>query len=418
MAVIYQTSGSDGTFSASSQAVTCSFNAGSNPIFVAIVTTYETSGTPKDVTAVSRAGQGFTEATNLRQDLTVTGARFNRRKVFVFYRLGSATAGVQTTTATLSGTAAYVSMSVVQYLGAYQGAEALDNFIIDHGENVSGNLGFSTIIVDTRIESILMAHINMFKSVIGGNSFTFYDTVNIPNSAGASDLSVFWANVTINEPVASEFETIMSTRWKEVATGADIAGDWIMVAIEIKDSAWTPLASGIDPAGYCAYVSQGEVRKMVTTISGLGHLENETIKVQVDGVLPEGDNAFLVTNASITLPNKAAVVHAGLRYDGIIKLLKTSDAGGKGGSGQAQIRRIFNSIIRLVRSLGLKIGMDEDHLDPIFDGDPVLPLITEDVHKTPNATWDDKTEMVFKMEDPLPCQILAIILESEVEGRN
>lgn len=416
MAVVYQTSASDGAFSVSSKSVSLSFAGGVNPLYVAIITTFESSTTPKDVTDFSRAGQVFTEAVDLRKDLTVTGSRFNRRKIFVFYHLGSATAGIQSATATLSGTAGYVSVSVVQYLGAYQGAAALSNYILVHGESVAGSVGFSASLLDTRVESVIMGHLQFFKSADGGNGFALINTVNLANSAGGSAFSSFWADVSVKEPFTAEFVTDMGTGWKENVTNDDMSADYLFFGIEIKDSAWTPSVPGVDPATYCAYVSNGQIRKMVTAISGLDHLEGETIKVQVDGVLPEGDNAFLVTGGAITLPNKAAVVHAGLGYAGTIKLLKASDSGGPG-SGQGRMRRVFNLVIRLVRSLGLKIGTDEDHLDPVFDGNPVLPLLTQDIHKTPDATWDDEAEMVFKMDDPLPCQILAVIIESEVEGR-
>lgn len=417
MAVSYQTSGSDGAFNVSTKSVSLSFNGGANPMYVAMVTVFASSGAPPDVTTFVRGGQSFTEATDLRQDLTVSGSRFNRRKIFVFYHLGSATAGIQSATATLSATAEYASVTVVQYLGVYQGAAALLNFKIVHGENVAGSVGFSTSILDTRVESLIFGHLQMFKTDNGGNGFTLINTTNLPNSSGGSAFNVFWAEVSAKQPVAAEFTTEMGTGWKENVTNNDIGADYLFVAIEIRDASWVPYGPGVDPRRFCAYVSNGQIRKMVTSITGLGHLEGETIKVQVDGILPEGDNAFLVSSGGITLPNKAAVVHAGLGYEGTIRFLKASDSGSPG-SGQGRMRRVFNVVIRLVRSLGLQVGTDVDHLDPVFDGEPVLPLISRDIHKRPDATWDDETEMVIKMEDPLPCQILAVIFESEVEGRD
>lgn len=175
-------------------------------------------------------------------------------------------------------------------------------------------------------------------------------------------------------------------------------------------------------AAFCPYVQVGEVRKMVNSVSGLDHLEGETIKVQMDGVLPTDSNGKLTTNAFvvasgvITLPKRAAVVHAGLGYDGTVRLLKSSD-GSQLGSGQTKMRRVYLAVVRMFKSLGLKVGPDEDNLSPIFDGVPSVPLFTGDKRKLPVAPWDDETEMVFKMEDPLPCHILSILLESEVEEK-
>ena len=176
----------------------------------------------------------------------------------------------------------------------------------------------------------------------------------------------------------------------------------------------------VDPNTACAYVEGGQVRKMVNSLSGLDHLEGEAIKVQMDGVLPTNSagrlvtNSFTVTSGSITLPQKAAVAHAGLAYSGTIKLLKASE-GSAVGTGQTKHRRVFLSVVRLSKSLGLKVGLDEDTLQPIFDTDPALPLYSGDQEKLPNVSWDQEVELILKMEDPLPCYILALVTRSEVE---
>ena len=172
----------------------------------------------------------------------------------------------------------------------------------------------------------------------------------------------------------------------------------------------------------CPYIAGGQIRKMIDRVNGLDHLEGELIKVQMDGILPTDENGELVENSfevlggEIQLPKKAAVVHAGLGYTGKIQLLKSSE-GSQLGTGQFKMRRVYLGALRLYRSLGLKIGLDEDHLDPISDDDPALPLYTGDIDKLPNANWDKETEMIIQQEEPLPAQILAIILRSEVEEK-
>lgn len=172
----------------------------------------------------------------------------------------------------------------------------------------------------------------------------------------------------------------------------------------------------VDGTAYCAYVSSGQVRKMVTTITGLSHLNGEAIQVQVDGALPTGDNAFTVSGGSITLPAKAAVVHAGLPYQGTIQMLKTSD-GSNIGTGQTKMRRVYLAALRITRSLGIKVGIDATHTDPIFDGTPALPLVSADQDKFPNTGWDQEVEFVIKQDLPLPAHILSIILRSEIEEK-
>ncbi len=177
---------------------------------------------------------------------------------------------------------------------------------------------------------------------------------------------------------------------------------------------------GNDP--HCPFVEDGQVRKMVDTVTGLDHLEGEVIEIQMDGILPTDSTGRLVTNSftvsggSITLPQKAAVVHAGASYDGVLQLLKNSD-GSIIGTGQTKMRRVYLTVTKFLQSLGLKVGPDEDNLSPIFPGIPGLPLFTGDQRKLPYAQWNQETEMIFKMEDPLPCLVQSILLESEVEEK-
>lgn len=164
-----------------------------------------------------------------------------------------------------------------------------------------------------------------------------------------------------------------------------------------------------------AYVNPGQVRKMVTNVTGLTHLEGEEVIVQADGI-PENTQTYTVVGATLSpaLPAKRAVIHVGLPYTGKIKLLKGSD-GSAQGTGQMKMRRIYLAGIRLFRSLGFKIGLDEDHLDPVILGDPELPLVSGDIHKVPNTKWSKEQQMMIIQDLPMPLFILAVIMKSEVE---
>ena len=173
---------------------------------------------------------------------------------------------------------------------------------------------------------------------------------------------------------------------------------------------------------FCVYVSGGQVRKMVDNVTGLDHLEGETVKAQMDAILPTNsdgslvDNAFVVTSGTLVpaLPQKAAVIHVGLGYPGTVKLLKPND-GSQLGSGQVKYRRVFKTVLKVFRTLGLKIGLDEDHLQPIFDDTPALPLFTGDQDKLPDTLSSKDAKIIIKQEDPLPAYVLAVVNRSEVE---
>lgn len=188
-----------------------------------------------------------------------------------------------------------------------------------------------------------------------------------------------------------------------ITTGADIPNPT------------TATVDGTASGAFCPYVSQGQVRAMVTAITGLDHLEGEEVSVQADGI-PENSQTYEVVSGDLTpeLPNPAAVVHVGLPYEAKIKLLKASD-GNPAGTGQMKKRRISDCGFRVHRSLGFKIGLDEDNLSPVILGDPELPLRSGDLKKLPKTKWDEAAQLLIISDLPVPVFLTAIILKSEVE---
>lgn len=177
----------------------------------------------------------------------------------------------------------------------------------------------------------------------------------------------------------------------------------------------------IDGTAYTTYLENGEVRKMVTAVTGLSHLEGEQVAVTVDGGVPSSTQIYTVSSGAIALVRKAAVIHVGLAYEGTLQLLKLSD--GALPTGQTKSRRIYLSTLRVFRSLGIKIGKTEDSLKPVYFGRPNDPLgrppelVTGDVDKFVNFGWSDEDEIVIRQDQPLPLFILAIVLRSEVEEK-
>ena len=59
--------------------------------------------------------------------------------------------------------------------------------------------------------------------------------------------------------------------------------------------------SGIDGSAFTAYTSGGKVRKAVTSIAGLDHLEGETVACLADGNVVAG---LTVSNGAVTLSRR------------------------------------------------------------------------------------------------------------------
>jgi hypothetical protein len=186
----------------------------------------------------------------------------------------------------------------------------------------------------------------------------------------------------------------------------DINGTYLLVegADADKFTLTTLLGVAINPTtatGYGAYISGGEVREMVTAISGLGHLEGETVQVTMDGTVPTS-NSFVVASGAITLPSKAAVVHAGLPFVPLMKTLRP-DGGSQLGSSQGKVKRIPNITARFYRTLAAKIGIttqDSFTFTELFTGDKAIP--------TPMG-WEKEGQITLTSSKPLPMTLIALI---------
>jgi len=171
----------------------------------------------------------------------------------------------------------------------------------------------------------------------------------------------------------------------------------------------------IDGSEYTAYISGGEVRKMVTTISGLDHLEGETVAVSADGAARANNT---VASGAITLSSKASVVHVGLPYLPILQGLPLTD-GSPTGTGAGKIRRIFQAVVRFYRTIGGEFG-DEDSQDvikfldmsvPLGQPSPLFTGIKDDLPV--DASWNRSGEFYITQPQPLPMTILFVVLMSQ-----
>lgn len=159
-----------------------------------------------------------------------------------------------------------------------------------------------------------------------------------------------------------------------------------------------------------AQMAAGTWLMTATTISGLSHLEGETVKIVADG----GTVAdAVVTAGSITLTSPSTKVHVGYGYRGIVKYLNI-DTGGQTGSAQAKSRNMRKLSIRFYNTLGAQIGTNIYHMDrEVFrstadiTGRPTPPFsgIKEQSY---SDSWEATNKQVLIMqEEPLPCTVLA-----------
>ena len=175
----------------------------------------------------------------------------------------------------------------------------------------------------------------------------------------------------------------------------------------------------LDTTNFSKYFSVGQVRKMVTVLSGLDHLNGEVVSVQVDGGIPAATQTFLVTGGQITLTHPAAVVHVGLPYEGTIQFLPLG-----GAESQGRSRKVYIAMLRVWKSAGGSFGKDIDNqTDIIFPNQipnvnppPQSPLYTGDHEVQFESEFAKDWQPVFRQTKPLPFMFLASVFLESLEA--
>jgi hypothetical protein len=165
------------------------------------------------------------------------------------------------------------------------------------------------------------------------------------------------------------------------------------------------------------YYSGGQVRKAVTSVGGLWHLEGENIVGLANGYVT---GALTVASGSVTLPNAASRVHLGLNYTTTIKTLRLDNANPLD-TVQGRLKKLTRLTIRLQDTMGLWHGPDLDHMREAKFGLPALygqelSMITGDKHVTLSPSWNKNGQIVIQQLDPLPMTVLSIIPDVVIGG--
>ena len=147
-----------------------------------------------------------------------------------------------------------------------------------------------------------------------------------------------------------------------------------------------------------------------TSISGLNHLEGQTVSILADGAA-HADK--IVSSGAITLDRSVTKANIGLQFSSKLETLRI-DAGSAMGTSQAKNKRIGDITVRLFRTVGLKVGTSANELDTVpFRSssdtmDKSLKLFTGDKTVEFNGGYDDDATITIIQDLPLPMTVLAI----------
>ncbi|MBO6782240.1 MAG: hypothetical protein JJ899_03065, partial [Alphaproteobacteria bacterium] len=174
---------------------------------------------------------------------------------------------------------------------------------------------------------------------------------------------------------------------------------------------------GVDGTEFGAYASGGQVRKAVSAVAGLEHLDGETVSVVADGLVHADAT---VSSGSLSLEAPASRVHAGYGYPTEIETLRF-EGRSPNGTVQARTKRIDHVTLRLHRSRGGRAGPDPGTLDDIelasgasitgaalFSGDRAMAF---------PAGFGIDGRVVVRQDEPLPFTLLGVIVNIDVAAR-
>lgn len=225
------------------------------------------------------------------------------------------------------------------------------------------------------------------QHTIGGTDALVKSVTSIPDTTGARDELWIVTSRTINGGTR-KFVEYMAPYWTDDT--------------DIEDAVFMDCAATYDGAA-------------TTTITGLDHLEGESVTILADGATHPNKT---VASGSITLDRSTQVAQVGEGYNGNIQTMKI-DQGTREGGALMKPKRIHRTTLRLWETVNLMVGTTEATIDRVIFrtsadnlGEAIQPF-TGDKEHTPNSTYDREGQVYLRQDQPLPCTVIAMMMEME-----
>jgi hypothetical protein len=252
---------------------------------------------------------------------------------------------------------------------------------------------------------------------------------------------IFWMGLDSGELAGLTFEADQNVRgWHRHKMGGSFDGgdaviEWVATSPgqEGADDIWLVVKRTIDgqtkryieviqpPFEYgdvedafmvdCGLTSEGTA---ATSVTGLDHLEGETVSILADGVIYRDK---VVSGGSVSIPVAASTWHVGLPYNAIAETLEL-DVGGRDGSVMGRRKRINSVILSVLETANIYVrSASRDGFElqragrntraPATDA---VSLYTGNLDEVKlDDTWEGQGRIRIEAPDPVPCTVRAII---------
>ena len=231
-----------------------------------------------------------------------------------------------------------------------------------------------------REEEIVAWHKHVIGGSFNGGQAVVESIITLPTDSGEDELYMI-VKRTINGT---------TKRYVEVMKTFDFGGD--TTAAFFVDS-------GLVYAG-----------SATTTLSGLYHLEGETMSVLANGAT-HADK--VVSGGGIGLDFSATSGAVGFGYTSEMQTLRL-EGGSSDGTSQGKPKRIHDITVRFHETVGAEVGTDSGNADRIFfrdssmNMDEAVPLFTGDKEIEFAGGFTDGDRIYVRQSQPLPMTVLAL----------
>lgn len=161
-----------------------------------------------------------------------------------------------------------------------------------------------------------------------------------------------------------------------------------------------------------------------TSFTGATHLAGKAVMVLagggvVPGITVAGDGSF--TLPATAVPATAYRVTVGLGYTATAVTLR-QEIKINGNTSQGKRQRLVKIVLRLLDTVGIRVGALNGKLDDLIDRpadapmDAAVPLFTGDSGKAVSGSWDRNGQCVFTSSLPLPATIVAAMPKLDIAG--
>ena len=147
-----------------------------------------------------------------------------------------------------------------------------------------------------------------------------------------------------------------------------------------------------------------------STISGLDHLEGQTVSILADGATHPDKT---VSSGSVTLDRSALNVKVGLAYTSLLQTMRLN-AGSQNGTSQGKTKRIYDITVRMFETIGVEVGPNLNDMERIpFRSsadlmDEGIPPFTGDKEVEFRGNYETDGFIFVRQTQPLPFTILSL----------